>query len=145
MLPPTEQAPPKKSPLPLILGAVAVIAIAVAAFMFTRKTEPIPIDADPVANDAQPAPVTVTSKLLISAFPNGQLLAITRSDGVAVEVEQTELPLIIDLPEGNYDISFSYQGRTTVKKAVVSSSLPLSRVNAEFEVDADSFLLEDLK
>ncbi len=136
----TEPAPqPKK--WPRLLAVAAVLAgLAVAVFLLLPKT---PSSPDP---DQQTNPFPgLQGNLLISAFPRGRLIKITDESGKPVAFGDADLPRILTLPEGGYDLVISYQGRTLERSAYVSSTLPLSKINAEFELEEDQFLLEDIR
>ena len=130
-----------KGPMVAVVGVLSIV-LAVALFFVLKPEEKPPVDPDP---DIKPIPVKADGRLLISAFPRGQILEIFDDQGQAIEVEKSELPQILTLPEGSYRLIISYQGRTREETGYVSASLPLSRVNAEFEVEDEMFLLEDMR
>ena len=61
------------------------------------------------------------------------------------EVGGSKLPEILTLPSGTYTITVVYKGQSKIGTALVSEQIPLARINVEFELEDDLFLLEDLQ
>jgi serine/threonine protein kinase len=125
------------------LGALAIVVLAVAAyFLIPSKTATVTPGTD---NPDLPVPVPIKAKLLVSAFPTGRLLTIRDDAGETVPFQDGELPQVLELPEGSYNLIISYEGQNKEAQAYVSGEVGLNKVNAEFKVENDLFLLEDLK
>lgn len=144
------EAPPekKKSNKGLLVGLpLLLVVVAVIGFFATRPGPPTPEpDPTPPPKEEVKDPVMLPKgRLLINAFPRGQVLRITNEKGEEVSLTSQALPQIIELPEGTYKVVFSYQGQTKVRDTFVSKDVPLSRVSETYEVEDERFLLEDLR
>ncbi len=124
---------PKKSMMPLLVGAVVLVALAIVGYVvFGPKAPP------------EGPPLAAQGKLQVSAFPTGKILQISNKDGVEIPVTGNELPQILDLPSGAYTIVVGYQDVNKPIETFVTKDA-LSRVHFEFDVDEANFLLEDLR
>lgn len=147
--------PPKEeeksgSKMPMILGVVAVLAIAVIGFVMTRPKEPTP------GPDPSPPPKTVTTdkpenvvpltkgQLLITAFPKGEVLQLVDENGNKVSLEERQTPLLLDLPTGRYEIFVGNGDRDQSAQAIVLEGR-MKKQNFVFQADDADFLLEDLR
>lgn len=138
------ETPEKKKPIALY-AIVAVAALVVIGWFMTRpKTTEDPTPPPDLSQTTAP-PVIANGKLLVTVFPKGQIVSATTKDGATVELPNPKLPQIFTLPEGHYSLTIAYEGRAKTVDAFVSSKMPLSRINVEFELENDLFLLEDLK
>ncbi len=120
---------------------LAVVAVAVIAAV-------IALIALWPAGGGEPAPTatpTAQGRLLITAFPRGKLEKIIDADGEDVPLSAVDLPRFFNLPEGSYRVIISYKGRPSEVPAFVSQTIPLARAHAEFELEDELFLLEDLR
>lgn len=151
-------AQPSKSKTPLIAGAVIALLVIAGLGWFLTKSDPAPQPDPTVPQQSQqtkpqqttPAvPAGPDGKLLISAFPTGQIINIIETSGKPFELSGIDLPaalpLKVDLPEGNYKLIVSYAGRTQEVSAYVSDKIQLAKAHAEFEIEDAQFLLEDLR
>lgn len=129
---------------PRVLGLTAILAILViVGFILVGNGF---LAQKPGGSDEKQNGLPVLQgHLLISAFPRGKLIKISDESGKPVAFGDGDLPRILILPEGGYDLIISYQGRTVERSAYVSSTLPLSKINAVFELEDDLFLLEDVR
>ncbi|CAM2066780.1 Non-specific serine/threonine protein kinase [Sulfidibacter corallicola] len=129
----TPEAP--SSPVPKIVAGVVILGIlAVLGWVFRPKPPVVP-DPVPVRN----------GQLLVSAFPKGSIVQITNEQGESIATSDDALPQVLSLPEGRYRLIISYQGRTQEIEGFVSPDMPLSKTHAEFELEPESLLLEDLR
>nr|WP_243435738.1 serine/threonine-protein kinase [Acanthopleuribacter pedis] len=136
--PPTgiEELKPNSLIKPLAIGGTLIALVVVLAILLWPKAGPAP---DPV-----PVPLR-EGNLLVSAFPKGSIVKITDEQGREVNHDQRELPQMFRLPEGKYTFVINYGGLTQEISAYVSPEMSLSKAHAEFELELDSFLLEDLQ
>ncbi len=119
---------------PLAIGVAVMALIVVIAVLMWPKPDP----------DPQPPPLQ-QGDMLVSAFPKGSIVKIINEQGGSVPYEQNELPQVFRLPEGKYTFVINYRGTTKEVTGYVSPEMPLSKAHAEFELELDSFLLEDLQ
>lgn len=119
---------------PLAIGIAVMALIVVAVVLLWPKAAP----------DPQPPPLQ-QGDMLVSAFPKGSIVKIINEQGASVPYEQNELPQVFRLPEGKYTFVINYRGTTKEVTGYVSPEMSLSKAHAEFELELDSFLLEDLQ
>ena len=120
--------------------ALTLIAIlAVAGFAIWKF---LPKDTNP-----PPLPILKESHLLVTAFPRGRLVRIVNEDlpDQPVEANLGELPLRMQLPQGNYELIVEYEGQTKKKSVFLSPDIAQSKAHLEFAVEDERFLLEDLR
>lgn len=136
----TDAAPPSNKK-PLMIGVAALALVAIIAFFVLSREKPKP-DPDP-----KPPPAMVKSQLLITAFPKGRLIRLQSPDHSqdSLEYPKGELPLLMTLPEGNYELIIEYGGQTKKTSVFISDSIPQSKAHVEFEIEDDLFLMEDLR
>lgn len=105
-------------------------------FAFSPKPKPRPLP------DAPPR-----GRLLVSAFPRGEITQLFRVEGdrrLPEHLTQRGTPLWLDLPAGEYEILVSHQGFHRKETAIVNGE-GISRVHVEFQVESERFLLEDMR
>ena len=133
---------PAKSKMPLLAGLAIVVFAAVGTWLWLGRdgtnTPDLVADHTPVAS-------VTSGQLLISAFPKGELVKLANSSGEQITTDTRVLPIRLELPEDTYSVTTVYKGNTQTLEVVVSKNIPLTLAHAEFKIEDDLFLLEDLK
>jgi len=146
---------PRRRPRAWYVVAVVMLIVAIGALIALRMREtkkdvvvvatPIPKPLAPVASTTVdvPPPVTETGRLLINAFPWGQVTSVRNASGEErLTGGSTETPLLLSLPAGEYQVHVTNPNstRTVVLDATVSANA-LSRVETEIDrIDANGYL-----
>jgi len=123
VVPPAEEAPISHKGW-ISIAAVALIVIAGAIFMWTRRPERPP-----------PPPSVVTARVAINAWPWGEVTSIRNvKDGKSVELKAPLItPAPIDLAPGRYEITFSNPAyQTPITKTVDVAAGDQQLVTAQF-------------
>lgn len=126
---------------PWLWALLALPVLAVAGFILWNLPAK---DMDPTP---KPIPMIKEGRVLITAFPTGRLVNITNVDQPekTPSVNLGELPMILQLPEGNYDLIIEYEGRTKKETVFLSPDIAQSRTHVVFNIEDEQFLLEDLR
>lgn len=119
--------------LPLLAVAVLVVLALVAIPRFFKDPEP-----------PQPAPPVAVGNMVVTAFPTGELIRVLDDKGQQVAVEHQELPLVLNLPEGEYTLFISYLGNQKKMTALISAN-HMARSHAEFAFTEELLLMGDLR
>jgi len=147
---------PRRRPRAWYVVAVVMLIVAIGALIALRMREtkkdvvvvatPIPKPVAPVASTTTvdvPPPVTETGRLLINAFPWGQVTSVRNASGEErLTGGSAETPLLLSLPAGEYQVHVTNPNstRTVVLDATVSANA-LSRVETEIDrIDANGYL-----
>ncbi len=106
----TRRAPPSRSPWPFVTGAVAVLALAAAAWWFLPKRDAAPVSTDIAGNDSTndieriaptlaPSPLPVAAPTtLVSAPAPAPVAAIAASPTPKIDIPPAPSPIPAPLP-----------------------------------------------
>ncbi|MDJ0838537.1 MAG: serine/threonine-protein kinase [Acidobacteriota bacterium] len=140
---------PPKSKLPLFGGLAAAAVVVIAGFFLLKPdASPTPDPTPPPDNNGEqrPVPAAKKGKLMITAFPRGELAKIMDKAGNDVPFDGGGvLPKAIELPEGEYELVVIHNNVSKQVKAFVLANQAQVLAHAAFDIDAEAFLLEDLK
>ena len=132
----------KTSPLKALAAVVLLGMIGLLAYRAFRS-QPRPA-VGPETGTVE-TPIVYEGRLWVTAFPKGRLARITDEAGQNLPIANPELPLMLTLPEGAYTLTLTYRGHTRIATGYVTKQSTLAKVHAEFELEDDLFLLEDLR
>ena len=140
--------PPRRSAGGLALAAAIVIALAIGGWMMLRKdpvpaAAPAPLQAATVTPPAQTDATAQPGRLGINAFPWANITSIRNLDnGQDVEIAAALVtPAPVDLPPGNYEITFSNpQFAKTIMRTVAIDAGEDETLNVTFRDPASAAL-----